>query len=76
MQEWNPRYIAYSAAHDKTPDEMLEYDKNRFPGGVMVGFMLWIKEQWCAFARVRGWEHNYLKDHQDYIDFDAWLVTI
>ncbi len=45
----NPRYTAYARAHDKSPDEMLSHDKNEWPGGCMVGFMLWIGEQKKAF---------------------------
>jgi hypothetical protein len=35
------RYIAYANEHGKTPEEMLEFDRNLFPGGVMGGFLTW-----------------------------------
>lgn len=38
---WNPRYLAYAAEHRKTPDEMLAFDRSRFPAGCMTGFLTW-----------------------------------
>lgn len=43
MTTWNPRYIAYGKANGvDTPEEMLKVDRERWPGGAMVGFMLWL----------------------------------
>jgi hypothetical protein len=30
---WNPRYAAYAKAHGKTPDAMMEHDRDAWPGG-------------------------------------------
>ena len=40
--KYQSRYIAYAKAHSMRPDKMLEYDSNRFPGGLMCGYILWI----------------------------------
>lgn len=50
-KDWNPRYLAYCRSWQKTPEEMLEFDKGRFPGGCMAGFIVWTNEQWLAFER-------------------------
>ena len=54
----NPRYAAYAKAHGKTPGEMLEYDFERFPGGKMSGFTLWIKGKWGEWRELFGPPHD------------------
>jgi hypothetical protein len=62
----NPRYLAYCLAHGETdPEVMLERERERWPGGVMVGYSLWIQEQWREFPGA-PWEHE---------AFDAWLAA-
>lgn len=52
---WNPRYVAYAKAHGAAdPDEMLERDRETWPGGCMIGFSLWIQERWRVFAESLG----------------------
>lgn len=81
---YNPRYIAYCAAHGESdPEKMLARDKETYPGGCMLGFMEWMKAQWAAwqadqeaeFPQLRGgnaheWE-LYRLTHAKL--FDAWL---
>lgn len=52
--EWNPRYRVYARRHGKTPEEMLAHDEHAWPGGRMAGFMLWISQQWTAWAKLKG----------------------
>ena len=49
--KWNPRFVAYAAAHGKTPSAMLEHDDEAWPGGKMCGFILWIREKIFAFVK-------------------------
>lgn len=48
----NPRYLAYcrSQGHPD-PDVMLKVDNERWPGGIMCGFILWMSDQWSAFEK-------------------------
>jgi len=53
MSDWNPRYLAYCRAMgQKTPEAMLAVDRERFPGGHMVGFMIFMSENWSEFERL------------------------
>jgi hypothetical protein len=76
--KWNPRYLAYMRAHGFTdPDAMLEADRERWPGGVMCGFTLWIREQWNAWEATlspqeRKRTHD-LRDERDHVAFDTFI---
>ena len=52
--EWNPRYEAYARVHGRDPEAMLEYDRKRWPGGCMCGFMLWIGDLWRGYRKSIG----------------------
>ncbi len=45
---------------------------NRWPGGVMTGYILWINERWSAFCKLFGRNRFFLTD-QDHREFDKWL---
>lgn len=59
--DWNERYRLYAAANGCGPEQMLKADDNRWVGGKMTGFMLWMHEQRAQF----------LASHAS--DFDSWL---
>lgn len=44
-RQWNPRYVAFARAHGRTPEEQAVFDDQKWPGGCMVGFQLWISQQ-------------------------------
>jgi hypothetical protein len=78
---WNSRYVAYATAHDKSPEDMLEADAERYPGGKMCGFTLWIQAKWEEWRGLFGpppdpdWEwHPVLKSEHDH--FDSWLAGV
>lgn len=54
MQQWNPRYVLWAKKHGLTPEQMLEKDKEDWPGGCMVGFSLWIRERRDALLRFHN----------------------
>lgn len=77
--EWNPRYFHYARLHGRTPDEMLAYDKERFPGGHMGGFMIWINERWDEYALAAGVTNRHetpLFTLSHAAAFDAWLASM
>lgn len=76
MRQWNPRYAAYAKTHGKTPEEMLEHDIERFPGGKMCGFMLWINEKWSEWHKARGLvRHEHMLSEGDHRSFDNGLAA-
>ena len=50
MRNWNPRYVQYARFNGKTPDEMLEHDRNGY-GATMTRFILFISEVKSAFFK-------------------------
>ena len=67
----NPRYLAYCRAHGRTPDDMLAFDEQAWPGGKMCGFILWMSEQWAAFTKL--YPHNiHIRTDEIHAAFDAW----
>ena len=74
--QWNPRYLRYCEAHGKDPESMLVHDDERWPGGVMTGYILWIQSKWSEWHHM----HNHFSDwpvsEQEHKDFDAWLREI
>jgi hypothetical protein len=51
---WNPRYVAYSASHGMTPAEMQDHDRERFPGGIMTEFSIYIMDHIRQFKVEKG----------------------
>lgn len=43
--KWNPRYVAYAAAHGLTPGQMQKSKMGGFPS-----FSTWVHRQWSACA--------------------------
>ncbi len=78
-RRWNPRYVAYATAHGREPEDMLTHDREAWPGGQMVGFMLWMSRAWTTWAEGTG--HPRMRDPGAYLSradhdaFDAWLAT-
>lgn len=52
-QSFQPRYVAYATAHGRDPEAMLDHDDERFPGGCMAGFIVWVGAQLRDFRSHR-----------------------
>jgi hypothetical protein len=73
VDKWNPRYVQYALAHRKTPEQMIEADKERWPGGHMAGFMIWISQRKSEFyeAHPEAFLDRYrISDHKAW---DDWI---
>lgn len=69
----NQNFIAYAKAHGNTPERQLGLDHEAFPGGVMVGFMLWINAM-----RTRCWRERreIMFDRNRIGNVDAWVAFL
>lgn len=48
--KWAERYVLWAEKHGNTPEQQLEADKKRWPGGSMCGYHFWITEAGDRFA--------------------------
>lgn len=74
---WNPRYVAYAAAHRVDPATMLQRDREAWPGGHMTGFILWMNTAWKTWFEATNHPRRrdpaaYLRA-ADHVAFDTWL---
>lgn len=65
------RYAAYCVKNGKTPSEMKEYDRKRWPGGLMCGYILWIQESLLKFREKHpeAFTGYILTDHDRFTKF-------
>jgi len=71
---FQPRYLAYCQAHGKTPDAMMQHDIEAYPGGCMVGFLLWSNEK-LAKARKEHPDWFLNSTLHNHAEYDKWLNT-
>jgi hypothetical protein len=83
---YNRRYVAYAKEHGRTVAEQLAHDAVAWPGGKMIGFILWNNERIAEYAKINPdaffrpiltpWDRHggrpKIMDHESY---DAWLQS-
>jgi len=73
---WNPRYVCYARAHGREPQAMLDYDRDRFPGGSMSGFVVWNGDKWKEFAnKFHPKTPPELRQCYHGDEYDRWLAA-
>lgn len=73
---WQPRFVIYARHHGKTPEEMLAYDAERFPGGKMYGYTSWVTTRWQEWDRLKNNGKNHVRSAEEYAAFDLWLAAL
>ena len=68
----NPRYLNFCRVHGRTPDEQCAYDSERWKGGSMVGFILWMSQQKRAFHRAHPEAFYDPRSSWAIVDYAAW----
>lgn len=74
MERWNPRYVAYARAHGNTPVYQSALDRERFPGGRMAGYLVWLGKQYRAYTAA-GLHAGSVWTDRDHAEFDDWLLA-
>ena len=69
---YQSRYVAYCKIHAAaTPDAMLARDEDKYPGGCMTGYIVWINQKWHEWDELMKRKGPYTAE--DHIEFDRWL---
>jgi hypothetical protein len=76
MNTWQPRYVQYSRQHEKTPAAMLAHDAERWPGGKLCGYILWVTARWSEWDSLNGHSKEHVRSNEEHAAFDAWLETL
>ena len=71
--EFQPRYVAYARAHGRDPEAQLAHDRERWPGGAMCGFTLWIRERWREWDNEHGWPAGESHGPEEREAFDRYI---
>lgn len=65
-EDYQLRYRCYSAAHNKTPDEIKKASR-----GSAINYIVWVQNKWQVWAKQNGRSRPYTDD--DHKEFDQWL---
>lgn len=74
QRSWQPRYLAYAAAHGMTPERMMDADAAQWPGGSNVGFMQWIQWAWNTWDVLHKYGANHVRSDEEHMEFTVWLA--
>ena len=68
----NPRFLAYCRAHGMSPQEMFAHDREKYPGGLMCGFITWHSA--ALFACLKEHPEFFLNGNLvNHAEYDRWL---
>ena len=73
---YQPRYIAYAKSNGNTPEEQEAKDRERWPGGLMTGFIVFIGEMVARYKKAAGINGNEpILDQDEFTSFIENSVT-
>jgi hypothetical protein len=67
----NPLYVAYAKSQGMSPNEVLARDREKYPGGCMTGFILFVPGMKRKFYKVHP-EAFFCTCPNSLADFDAF----
>lgn len=70
---FSPRFAAYARSQGLAAQQALEADTERYPGGQMTGFILWISAKWQAWDAMHKHASNHVRDAKEHGEFDEWI---
>jgi hypothetical protein len=70
---WNPYFRAYAMWHGRTCDMQIAADIERWPGGRMTGFILWMRDRWSEWRTERRIGVNKILSDAELSNFAGWL---
>lgn len=69
-------YTLYAKAYDNTPDDQMVADQEKWPGGRMCGFILWMNAAWRKFDELHDPQRKDVPHTPKERDaFREWLKT-
>lgn len=69
---YQARYRAYCNAQGRDPEAQMQHDATAFPGGVMTGYILWVRDQWVQWRAAHP-SANRFASAEEHDAFDTWL---
>ena len=72
-EEFQPRYVAYARSLGETPEETHARDVDRWPGGRMCGFILFISEAWRDWDKQHVHTRDHARTQDEHVAFTDWL---
>jgi hypothetical protein len=72
-EEMNKRYLAYCNSNSKTVEEQIFSDFQTYPGGVMCGFICWMRDKIKDFRMLNGIEGERGLTIAEHLELDKFL---
>lgn len=73
-KKYQSRYVAYARAEGfDDPGDVLTRDREKYPGGCMAGFIVWITGKLSEWRKIHALPPESCLSESDHVAFDAWL---
>lgn len=71
-EQFQPYFVAFAAAHGRTPAEQARVDDRRRTGK-MLPFVQWMRGRWTEFDEIHGCKGAYSHTSEEHRLFGEWL---